>query len=109
MVSLSPQSQTAIAGNNASLSLSARAPRRSTYQWWLSGSPVGGNSPTLLLSNIQPAQAGNYWVRLTNAYGAATSSVATLTVNYALNTPANGSGTVDPEPEPGGLCCREAP
>jgi uncharacterized lipoprotein YddW (UPF0748 family) len=98
VVLASPQSQTAVAGNNATFSVSAGGSTPITYQWWGAGSQVGDSSPTLVLSNVQPSQAGSYYVRLTNAYGAATSSVALLTVNFALSTPANGAGTVTRNP-----------
>jgi uncharacterized lipoprotein YddW (UPF0748 family) len=98
VVLASPQSQTAIAGNNATLSVSAGGSTPITYQWWGPGSQVGDSSPTLVLSNVQPSQAGSYYVRLTNAFGAATSSVALLTINFALATPTNGAGTVTRSP-----------
>ena len=98
VVLVPPQSQTAIAGNSVSLSVGVSGSMPMTYQWLCRGSQVGSGSATLVLSNIQPAQAGDYSVRLTNAFGAATSSIGVLTVNYALNTPANGSGMVARSP-----------
>ena len=69
-----------------------------TYKWLFNGGPVGANSPALLLSNIQPSQAGSYSVRLTNAFGAVTSAPASITVNFAINTAANGAGAVSRAP-----------
>ena len=102
VVLVPPQTQTAIAGNSLSLSVGASGSMPMTYQWLCRGSQVGSGSSTLVLSNVQPVQAGDYSVRLTNAYGWATSSIGVLTVNYALNTSANGSGTVAKSPNQAG-------
>ena len=62
------------------------------YAWLFNGSnAVGGltnyvlglTNVVLVLSNVQPAQAGAYSVVVSNAYGAATSAAATLTVQRA--------------------------
>jgi hypothetical protein len=54
------------------------------------------NISTLVLTNVQPAQAGNYFVTVTNVFGFATSSVAVLSVYPSaaavLNAPAAISG-----------------
>jgi len=54
------------------------------YQWYegVSGStvrPVGDNSPTLTIDNVQ-AETG-YWVRVVNNYGHTDSQTATVTIN----------------------------
>ncbi len=69
------------------------------YAWLFDGSPIappppakaltaavagnasGANTATLTISNATPANAGKYLVIVSNISGAATSSVATLTVN----------------------------
>jgi hypothetical protein len=66
------------------------------YQWGHNGNPVGGNSPTLTLSNVGRAQDGIYFVTVTNGGGAAVSSNAVVQVNVPqlLGTPTllpNGS------------------
>ena len=54
------------------------------YQWQFSGTNLAGaTGSSLTLSNVQPAQAGNYAVQVTNAYGLAISSNALLTLNHA--------------------------
>ena len=51
------------------------------YQWTFNGTNlVGATNATLILTNVQSAQAGNYFVTVTNLYGAAVSSNALLTV-----------------------------
>ena len=55
-----------------------------SYQWRLNGTNIAGaTSTSLTLSNVQPAQAGNYSLRVTNAFGSTDSSNAVLTVNPA--------------------------
>jgi len=43
--------------------------------------------PALTLTNVSPANAGNYLVTITSIYGSITSSVATLTVTVSTNPP----------------------
>ena len=50
--------------------------------------------PSLLVSNISPANAGNYTVVISNPYGSVTSSVVTLT---PIVQPAIGAITVQPD------------
>lgn len=81
-ITLQPQSQTVPAGGTAYLFVSAAGTPSLHYQWFKVGVPVAGATNALFgLPNIQPPQAGGYYVVVTNAYGAVTSSVATLTVN----------------------------
>src|SRR5436305_5194677 len=52
-----------------------------SYQWQFSGTTLGGaTASTLSVGNVQPSNAGNYAVVVTNSAGAITSAVATLTV-----------------------------
>src|ERR1035437_2449033 len=77
-----PHSATVRAG--ASITLSAAAATTGSplgYQWQLSGSSLdGATEASLLLSNVQPADAGSYTVVVTNAASSITSAVAVLTV-----------------------------
>ena len=54
------------------------------YQWLKDNVPIGGASePSLVLTNLQATNAGNYSVLVTSPYGSTTSSNAYLTVNPA--------------------------
>jgi hypothetical protein len=76
-----PQSQTVTVGANVSFSALAAGTPPLNYQWQLNGSSLpGATSTTLALTNVQPAQAGTYAVRVTNLYGSTISSNALLTV-----------------------------
>ncbi|HEX3626090.1 MAG TPA: choice-of-anchor tandem repeat GloVer-containing protein [Verrucomicrobiae bacterium] len=83
-----PASLTVTQGYNATFSVVAEGyPLPLSYQWYLDGlalSDAGGisgsGSPTLNLTAVQPDQAGNYYVVVTNSFGSVTSSIAELTV-----------------------------
>jgi purine nucleoside phosphorylase len=77
-----PVSLEVTAGSNASFSVTASGTAPLTCQWYGNGvSIAGGTGASLTLSNVQPAQAGSYYVVITNGTGSATSAVATLTVD----------------------------
>lgn len=76
-----PTNYTVFSGETAVFDISAIGPLPISYQWLHSGTNVvSPNTSTLILSNVQPADAGNYSVLLTNFYGISTSSIAILTV-----------------------------
>jgi hypothetical protein len=76
-----PQSQTVVAGTNAILTITTSGTPAPAYQWQFNSAILpGATNSTLVLSNVQPAQAGDYFVTVTNAIGSATSAVAAITV-----------------------------
>jgi uncharacterized delta-60 repeat protein len=86
-VSSQPQSSTNSLGTTTTFNVVVNGFTPFAYQWFKGGNALtdGGNvsgsaTATLTLSNLLAADAGNYFVVITNAYGAVTSSVANLTV-----------------------------
>jgi hypothetical protein len=80
-ISTQPQSQTNVQGTTATFSLAASGTTPFSYQWQFNGGALGGaTGSSLTLSNVQPSDAGNYSVVVTNSAGAITSGVAALTV-----------------------------
>ena len=80
-ITLQPTNQTTVVGGNASFLGGASGSAPLSYQWFLGATALGGSTGTALgLSNVQTNQAGNYSFIVTNAAGAATSMVASLTV-----------------------------
>jgi hypothetical protein len=82
-----PPNQTVIAGETATFSVAATGTAPLRYTWQFNGTNLstGGNifrpaTAHLIISNAQPADAGNYCVVVKNALGSATSSPAMLTV-----------------------------
>jgi alpha-tubulin suppressor-like RCC1 family protein len=52
-----------------------------SYQWGFNGTNIdGATNITLTLTNVQPAQAGNYSVQVMNPFGSTNSAKATLVV-----------------------------
>lgn len=113
-IAAQPISQTVLTGGNVVFSATATGSPSLTYQWFGNGTPLsngagisGASSNVLTLASVTISSAGNYAMSATNAFGAATSSNATLTVmvppiiaaaGWALRsesaTPANGA--IDP-------------
>jgi subtilase family serine protease len=99
-----PSNQTTTATGSAQFSVTAGGMPPLSYRWLFNGTnlPAAANisgiaSNVLSITSVTAANAGNYQVVVTNAYGSVTSSVATLTVNLtstavALTSSANPSG-----------------
>ncbi len=82
-VNISPQNLIVFAGSNAVLSANAAGLPPLSYQWLKGAGPIAGaTNATYVITNAQPADAGNYTVIVTNPYGSATSGVATVTVVF---------------------------
>ncbi len=80
-ITAQPQSLTNSVGANVSFSVTANGTAPLAYQWRFYGTNVSGATTNpFSISNIQPANAGNYTVVITNAFGSITSSIAALTV-----------------------------
>lgn len=80
-IAVQPLNRSASAGDNVSFSVTVDSCGATFYQWHFNGAPISGaNGATLLLTSLHSCQAGSYTVGLTNAYGAVTSVVATLTI-----------------------------
>jgi hypothetical protein len=99
-----PQSQTVLAGRSAAFNVSATGTQTLYYQWALNGTPLpGATNSNLLLTNIQPSDAGTYSVLVTNAANSTASSTALLTVTPPA-TPADIALAVAPSSmSPGGF------
>jgi uncharacterized repeat protein (TIGR01451 family) len=81
IVRAGPLHRTVYPGDNTTFSVVADGAPPLWYQWRHNGAPISTTTnATLLLTNVQPSQAGLYSVRVTNIYGAAVSTNATLTV-----------------------------
>lgn len=87
-ITTQPQSQGVTDSNPATFTVTAAGTAPLTYRWrFNTNTPVGVNSNVFTLLSAQTNDAGTYSVIVTNIYGAATSSVATLTVNPPSATP----------------------
>lgn len=80
-ITTQPSSHTAVAGESDSLNVQAGGTPPLDYHWYFNGQPLhGATSTNVTFASVQPSNAGNYQVIITNLYGAATSQVAALTV-----------------------------
>ena len=83
-----PASRTATVGDTVSFSCLGNGTAPIAYQWMKGGAAIQGNASattsTLVLPNIHTADAGGYACVAFNTAGAATSAIATLTVNKAV-------------------------
>jgi GH25 family lysozyme M1 (1,4-beta-N-acetylmuramidase) len=82
-----PSSRYGDLGGSIKLSAAASGAAPLAYQWRFNGvNLAGATNSAVTLTNLQPANAGNYALVVTNTSGAATSFVSVLTVN-GLFTP----------------------
>jgi uncharacterized repeat protein (TIGR01451 family) len=85
VIVLEPQSQSLVSGASASFEAAATGAAPLSYQWRQNGTNFpGGTNAILTITNVQPRHWGNYAVIVTNSFGSATSTVATLTVDADL-------------------------
>jgi hypothetical protein len=97
-ISGQPQSLAVPVGQTATFSVTASGTAPLLYQWQSNGTNLSDNghlsgslTTNLVISNVQTNDAGQYKVVVTNLYGAATSAVATLTVNPPANDTCAGA------------------
>lgn len=80
-----PQSSTNAPGIAAAIEVIATGSLPLGYRWLFNGTEVaGGTNAVLTIPDPRAAQAGDYWVVLSNAWGMATSTVVRLTVTSEL-------------------------
>ena len=82
IITTAPSNQVAIAGSSLAMQAVVTGSDPLIYQWFFQGNILVGTTATFVLTNIQPSQAGNYHVVVSNAAGIATSLPALLTINY---------------------------
>jgi hypothetical protein len=81
VITRQPTSQIVAAGGTASFSVTASGTPPNSYHWRFNGTNVSSaTNSSLILSNVQPSQAGTYAVSVSNLFGAILSSNALLTV-----------------------------
>ncbi len=81
-ITAQPVSQAVVAGNTATFSVTATGSPAPTYQWAKDGAAISGaTGSTLTLAAVNPGNAGNYSVTVSNSGGTVTSAAAVLIVN----------------------------
>lgn len=101
-ITTQPQSQSILAGSNATFTVVASGQTPLSYQWSFDGTNLANNAhvsgatrSTLTVSNVAAADAGNYQVMVSNSHGSVSSSNATLTVLFppGIATPVSDETT----------------
>lgn len=81
-----PASITVAAGQPAKFSVTASGTAPLAYQWFKNGSAItGATNSSFTINSVEPGDAGNYTVRVSNSAGNVTSNAAALTVS-SFNT-----------------------
>ena len=81
VISAQPLSQTVVQDLSANFTVAATGGSPFTYQWRFNGSNLAGaTNATLVLTNVQPANAGDYIAVIMNPANSVASAPATLTV-----------------------------
>jgi hypothetical protein len=89
-----PVSQAACMSSNAVFCVIATGRQPLSYQWQFNGTNLTwATNACLLLSNVQPAQAGNYTVVVSNSFGSVTSAIARLVIGAAWLELTSSSGS----------------
>ncbi|MBI2927208.1 MAG: SUMF1/EgtB/PvdO family nonheme iron enzyme [Verrucomicrobia bacterium] len=91
LIVMSPQSVTRNAGKTAAFGVSATGTEPLSYRWQRNGADLadnarvsGSGSRSLTVRDVQPADAGEYRVRVSSPAGSVVSQAATLTVTGEL-------------------------
>jgi Leucine-rich repeat (LRR) protein len=83
-ITTQPPSQSTVCVGGTVVATVATTSNALTYQWNKGSQPVPGQTTnTLTLTNVQPADAGAYWVVVTSQTSSVTSTAFTLTVTPA--------------------------
>jgi len=77
-----PQAQIITAGNTATFSVAATGIPAPSFQWFMNGTNAlpGQTNATLVITNTQPSEAGQYSVLASNSVGSVASAPASLSV-----------------------------
>ncbi len=80
-----PTNQTGLPGGDATFNVVATGDAPISYDWWFNGTNnLGTTNATLVLTNLQLADAGPYSVVVSNVFGIATSKPALLMADPAF-------------------------
>lgn len=85
VITMQPISQSVAAGASAQFAVQASGTGPLTYQWYKDGTAMAGATGFLLsIPNAQSANAGSYYVKISNPGGTVQSATASLTVNTRI-------------------------
>jgi alpha-tubulin suppressor-like RCC1 family protein len=98
-ITTQPQNQTSFAGGTATFTVVATGTAPLTYQWRFNGNNLSGQTASsLVLQNLQNANAGAYSVVVANPYGSVTSAPASLVLSIIVGWGTNQWGQITIHP-----------
>ena len=84
LITLQPASQTGVAGQDVTFSVTAVGTAPLSYQWWKDGVALAAETgSSLTRTGLRAGDPGHYWVVVSNSSGSVTSDIVWLTVNLA--------------------------
>lgn len=94
-----PADTNVVQGSNVVISVTAAGAEPLFYQWFFDSSPLAGiTNNALLITNVQPANAGTFFVVVSNSFNVVTSRTATLTVTTNSTVSTNGAPDITQQP-----------
>lgn len=85
-ITLQPQNQSVFAGTTVSFNVEARGASPFSYQWLFRGAPIGNaTNSTLVVTNAQFENQGEYRVAVSNFYGTTTTPAVFLEVRPTVS------------------------
>ena len=98
-----PSNQIVTTGSSATFTIGVFGTASIEYQWFYNGTPItSATNNTLTIADVALSSTGNYEVIITNNWGSATSSIATLSFPAApmiTNQPASESVPIGGKPK----------
>ena len=92
VITTAPASQIAAVGTNVAFAVAAAGTAPLAYQWQFNGTNLpGATTSTLMLTNVQPAEAGNYTVLVTNVAGLAAGAAQLIPVLPPVSISVSGT------------------
>jgi ASPIC and UnbV/FG-GAP-like repeat len=96
-ITVQPADASVSIGANVTNSVNANGASALDYQWWSDSMELSGETNRLLrLNNIQPPDAGGYYVVVSDSDGSVTSRVAQVTVDTNFTKITTGNIVTDP-------------
>ena len=96
-ITAQPTNQTSSLFADASFRVTAKGDAPLSYQWQLNHADLSGmTKTTLMIENVQRANAGNYRAIVTNPSGSVTSQVATKHASFVALKLLSGRGILSP-------------
>lgn len=100
-LTLQPSSQQVTAGSEIAFVVAASGTAPLVYQWYADGVIIpGATGSVYMIQNVQTANAGTYYVIVSNAFGSVQSNIVSLTIGTGstgvviTQQPANASTTI---------------